>query len=75
MRVWTEQEVAELNKIIRIVRPKEGKPLIHCMLAATKDVDKALQEAGGWKDLGKLADKLKKKGYDVTVQGKTKASD
>ncbi len=65
---WTPEQLAALVKNIVIVRPREGKPSIHHMEAASKDVLKALSEAGGWKAIGKIANSLKKLGYLVEVR-------
>lgn len=65
---WTDIELAQMAKCIRIIRPKNGKPSIEHMASATQHVVAAL-EAHGWKDIKKVAKRLTEKGFAVKMYG------
>lgn len=56
--------IEKMSRRITIVRPSKGKPTIHMMASADKDVHQALLEHG-WKKPEKIKQALEKKGYVV----------
>jgi len=61
--------LARAAKRVTVYRPKSGKPSIECMESAVEDVRKALDNAGGWKEIKKVAKALGNKGYNVRTYG------